>query len=84
MVRKTGELSSEEVDAWLSVFSEPGEQTGEASGSSGTAPQPRRNRREVNTTLAKHHENVAPVEGEGKADLPQEDLELWHRLFGEE
>lgn len=84
VVRKTGELSSEEVDTWLSVFSEPGEQTAVASESSGTAPQPRGNRREVNTTLAKHHEKVAPVEGEGRADLPQEDLELWHRLFGEE
>ncbi len=83
-MRKTGELSSEEVDTWLSVFSEPGKQTEDASESSGTAELPRSNRREVNTTLAKHHEKVAPVEGEGKADLPQEDLELWHRLFGEE
>jgi len=84
VVRKTGELSSEEVDAWLSVFEEPGAQTGDASESSGTAPKPRGNRRTVNTRLAKQHQNLAPVEGEGKADLPQEDLELWHRLFGEE
>jgi len=84
VVRKTGELSSEEVDAWLSVFSEPRERTADASESPGPAPQHRGNRREVNTTLAKHHEKVAPAEEQGKADLPQEDLELWHRLFGEE
>jgi len=84
VIRKTGELSSEEVDTWLSVFSEPREQTAAASESAGPAAQPHGNRREVNATLAKHHDKVAPVEGEGKADLPQEDLELWHRLFGEE
>lgn len=84
VVRKTGELSSEEVDAWLSVFQEPGPQTKDASESFGTAPKPRANRRTINTILAKHHENLAPAEGDGKADLPQEDLELWQRLFGEE
>ena len=88
VVRKTGALSSDEVDAWLAVFSDESARAtpDDRSASPADVPADRNTgqRRKVSATLARHHENLAPTDGSDKADVSEEDLELWHRLFGEE
>ncbi|MBN1248001.1 MAG: NYN domain-containing protein [Anaerolineae bacterium] len=87
VVRKTGDLSSDEVDAWLALFSEPASQATEsnrAPASSEASPSSQNQPSGPSAKLAEHRDKYAPAEGQGKADLSEEDLELWHRLFGEE
>ncbi len=76
VVRKEGELSSEEVDTWLSVFGKD-----ESSRSGKSESQPRSSKSA--SKLTQHQSKLAPAEDTTKADLPEEDLELWHRLFGD-
>jgi hypothetical protein len=87
VVRKSGDLTSEEVDSWLNVFSEgatqpqKGNRTAEPDEAhTGSKHEPAR----PSAKLIEQSEKFAPAEGQGKADLPEEDLELWQRLFGEE
>jgi hypothetical protein len=87
VVNKDGDLSDDEVEAWLDVF-QKSDQTRPAScqatPSKSPSPERKQKRRRRSGTLAEHQDKYAPAEGEGKAELSDEDLELWHRLFGEE
>jgi hypothetical protein len=87
VVNKDGDLSDDEVEAWLDVF-QKSDQTRPASRqappSKSPSPERKQKRRRRSGTLAEHQDKYAPAEGEGKAELSDEDLELWHRLFGEE
>lgn len=87
VVRKDGNLSSEEVDSWLAVFSEQGSQTrpDSSADSAADAPVASENRATgSHAKLAEQREKFAPAEGQGRADLPKEDVELWERLFGDD
>ncbi len=79
VVRKTGELSEVEVESWLEVFAES--PSAESAPAEGVEPATRP--LQPQSRLAKHRNKLAPVEGEESATLSEEDLELWHRLFGE-
>jgi predicted RNA-binding protein with PIN domain len=85
---KPGEISEAEVAAWLEVFQDGAERAAP----SGRRP-PRRRRRsgastppkpERSKTLRKHRQRYAPAEGEGTADLSDEEQALWYRLFGKD
>ena len=82
LVKKAGALSESEVDAWLSVFEESQAQ-GTKPQQVPAAPVGTAKPRGVSRKLAKHQEQVAPAEGEETPDLSPEDLDLWHRLFGD-
>jgi hypothetical protein len=87
VVRKDGNLSSEEVDSWLAVFSEQETSAASDSDAVNSTDSPIASQSggaSAHAKLAEHREKFAPAEGQEKADLPEEDLELWHRLFGEE
>jgi uncharacterized protein len=77
VVRKMGELSEDEVASWLSVFDER-EESPEAE-----AIEPATQPLQTESKLAKHRRKLAPAEGEGDVTLSEDDLELWHRLFGD-
>jgi uncharacterized protein len=87
VVRKDGNLSSEEVDSWLAVFSEHKSQTrpDSSADSAADAPVASENRATgSHAKLAEQRDKFAPAEGQGRADLPEEDVELWQRLFGDD
>ncbi|MGC9347207.1 MAG: NYN domain-containing protein [Anaerolineae bacterium] len=87
VVRKDGDLSAGEVEAWLDVFQKGGRtppSSRQAPSSESSTPGPKQKKRRRSGTLARHQDKFAPAEGEEKAELSDEDLELWHRLFGEE
>lgn len=77
VVDKRGSLSEDEVDTWLDVF-EAGGRT------EATMPRPEPKSRRMSTRLAEQKSKQAPVDDGDDPTLSQEDLELWHRLFGEE
>jgi uncharacterized protein len=78
VVRKAGALSESEVASWLSVFGEA-----DSSGAERSAMEPATGPLEAQSKLAKHRKKLAPVEGEEETSLSEDDLELWHRLFGD-
>ncbi|MGC9469007.1 MAG: NYN domain-containing protein [Anaerolineae bacterium] len=96
VVRKQEGLSSSEVDAWLSVFedepaSRPQAKANSATSEAPSTPPPKeetprdsRGKQRTSSKLARHRERVAPAENETEANLSEEDLELWQRLFGKE
>ncbi len=72
-VRKEGGLTSEEAEAWLQLFG----------GEEPSLPPPKRARR--SSRLSKRKRRAAPTpEEKAPADIPDEDLQLWYRLFGRE
>ncbi len=72
-VRKEGGLTSEEAEAWLQLFG----------GEEAPSPPPKRTRR--SSRLAKRKRRIAPTpEEKAPVDIPDEDLQLWYRLFGRE
>jgi predicted RNA-binding protein with PIN domain len=77
VVRKGDGLSPGEVDAWLTVF-------GETETTPEELPQEPDKPQRQDTKLARHREKYARAEDQASADLSPEDLELWHRLFGDE
>jgi len=82
VITKAGSLSASQVDSWLAVFGEADERAGNPQQDSATPPSTSTSRR-VSTKLAKHQQNIASAEDGGAAELSDEDLELWHRLFGD-
>jgi uncharacterized protein len=78
VVRKTGTLSEDEVASWLSVFDDR-----EDTDSGGEPVEPATRPLQAESKLAKQRKKLAPVEGEEDAALSEDDLELWHRLFGD-
>lgn len=88
VVRKDGELSSDEVDSWLEVFSDQvthppaGEKRAKSSEPKTPATFPDEEPSDP-SKLAAQREKFAPAEGQGKAELSDEDKELWQRLFGD-
>ena len=87
VVRKRGALSSDEVDSWLAVFADeaPRPQQANRTAEPEEAVHPPANAgQQPSAKLIEHREKFAPAEGQGKADLSEEELELWHRLFGDE
>ncbi len=80
VVNKTGDLSEAEVDTWLSVFGDE-EDTKAASGAA--APPQNADAHRATSKLARHRENLAPADDQTEPQLSKDDLELWHRLFGD-
>ena len=78
VVRKSGTLSEAEVASWLSVFDE-GKSTSPGTETAEPATRPLQEQ----SKLAKHRKKLAPAEGEDDVTLSEDDLELWHRLFGD-
>jgi hypothetical protein len=77
VVDKSGDLSEDEVETWLDVFEAGGR-------SEATMPHPEAKPRRMSSKLAEQKSKQAPVQDGEDPELSQEDLELWHRLFGEE
>jgi uncharacterized protein len=80
VVRKAGTLSEAEVASWLSVFDDREDRE---SGAGTETIEPATRPLEAESKLAKHRKKMAPAEGEEEAALSEDDLELWHRLFGD-
>ncbi len=99
VVRKEGDLSPAEVDSWLALFEteEDAEPSDRRPGSHlAPAEDPASHRRpksappettaapsDPDSKLVKRKQKLAPAEDEKAADLSEEDLALWRRLFGE-
>lgn len=82
VVAKTGSLSTSQVDAWLAVFGEADQRAQESQQAPAT-PATTGTPRQISAKLAKHQQNVAPTTDDAETGLTEEDLELWHRLFGD-
>jgi uncharacterized protein len=82
--RAAAEAQADEADAPRSEVSEP--RTGRAQTSTQPSTSPKKKRRKVSRTLAKHQEKRGGAEEktENGSSLSQDDLELWHRLFDDE
>jgi predicted RNA-binding protein with PIN domain len=78
VVRKGEGLTPGEAEAWLTVFGET------ESAPEETPQEPEEPRGRSDTKLARHREKYARADDQESADLSPEDLELWHRLFGDE
>ncbi|MGC9522552.1 MAG: NYN domain-containing protein [Anaerolineae bacterium] len=76
VVRKEGELSSDEVETWLSVFGKDETRQPDKTKSQTAS-------RKQGSKLNRHQSKLAPAEDTAEVDLPEEDVELWHRLFGD-
>lgn len=81
VVRKDGELSEGEVNAWLQVFG-PEAESIEANAPP-RPPKLKPKTRKVSSTLAKHQENLTPLDKKsGDSAIPEDELEMWYRMFG--